>query len=115
MFFLIINFQTMFLTLPTSLIPDVLPATERRQPAMEIEHAMDTPDVDDDEVPDRTIPEETTTDIVIKEPVTQSDMEHRLTLRQLRDMCNELNISSTGKKADLVSRIIEERERSNVV
>ena len=51
-------------------------------------------------------------DVVVIEATTQSDMEQRMTLRQLRDMCSERGLPTTGKKADLVARIIEDRERS---
>ena len=51
-------------------------------------------------------------DVMVIEATTQSDMEQRMTLRQLRDMCSERNLPTTGKKAELVARIIEDRERS---
>lgn len=55
---------------------------------------------------------ENSEDVMVIEATTQSDMEQRMTLRQLRDMCSERNLSTTGKKAELVARIIEDRERS---
>lgn len=56
---------------------------------------------------------DSTDDVMIIEATTQSEMEQRMTLRQLRDICSGMNLVTTGKKAELVARIIEARERSN--
>ena len=52
-------------------------------------------------------------DVMVIEATTQSEMEQRMTLRQLRDMCTGMNLATGGKKSELVARIIEARERSN--
>ena len=123
----------MIAQLPMSLIPDKLPVPERRRiatreettvpdtiPVTETPMAPTVPEEKDgnaieitrDVVPEPTAAEEGADDVLVIKATTQSDMEQRMTLRQLRDMCAEMNLPTTGKKAELVSRIIEERERS---
>lgn len=42
-----------------------------------------------------------------KEAMTADDLQRHLTLRQLKDKCNELGIGSVGKKDELAKRISE--------
>lgn len=81
------------------------------QPEKDVVHVVDEstpPPESKDEVTNADNAE----DVMVIEATTQSDMEQRMTLRQLRDMCSERNLPTTGKKAELVARIIEDRERS---
>ena len=127
----------MFAQLPMSLIPDKLPMPGRRRIATLEETTVPKPCPETETPPPPIVPEETDgdaveitqnvaadptitteegsgvrSDVLVIETATQSDMEQRMTLRQLRDMCAEMNLPVMGKKAEVVSRIIEERERS---
>jgi len=115
------------------MIPDVLPAPERRcvptkcddpppppprssPPPVAIEESRE-------EATTLTTPEETTpasgvvddtTDEIVIEATTHKDMEQRMTLRQLRDTCTEMGLVASGKKSELVARVLEARGgRSN--
>ena len=61
----------------------------------------------EDVVPESTAAasEESRDDLIV-------NMEQRLTLRQLREMCTERGLESTGKKAELVARL-SASDRSN--
>ena len=89
------------------------PAVEQSEE--DVIHVVDestTPPSSAVESKDEVTNDENSEDVMVIEATTQSDMEQRMTLRQLRDMCSERNLSTTGKKAELVARIIEDRERS---
>ena len=123
-----------------SLIPDELPFVPHRRPTSPNDVERDAGTSRELEIENTTVEDDSNTDtihvsdvssssiepqdvapvneldaddIMVIQGTTPNDMEQRMTLRQLRDMCSEMNLPTTGKKAELASRIFQERERSN--
>lgn len=88
--------------LPDSLIPDVLPIPSRR--IAEEEPLPPTPPL----TPIASL--EQTTDA--SDDTEAAEMQQRLTLRELKEMCGERSLSCAGKKGELVARILA-HDRSN--
>ena len=118
---------------PHSLIPDVI-ASSRRPPVdlVEIaEHSTEPPHAKTPTSPtNESADPVSAAPAVVEDPVSSVetnveeddaansvadpadelvivDMEQRMTLRQLRDMCSERGLSTAGRKSDLVARITE--------
>ena len=91
--------------LPISLIPDVLPTPNRR--TGEVEASAPSP-------PRSPIEGEKVVIVEGEEhpDAEASDMQQRLTLRELKEMCTQRSLSTAGKKGDLIARILE-HDRSN--
>ena len=89
--------------LPTSFIPEPDP------PAKRIIRTPEVPKIDDAEVPkidDAEVPVAEPILEVIEDIVVQTEsMEKRYTLKELRVMCVERNLSDKGNKSDLVERL----------
>lgn len=114
--------------LPTSLIPSEVapppPTTARRAPApissitTKMEDDLDEMLVESDATTD-TLKEETTVDLVDGDGVTVAEddetdpapltadlLNNTMSLKQLKDRCMELGLTTAGKKIDLAERIV---------
>ena len=120
--------------LPLSLIPDVSVKQKRRvvddavvdavveaenarvEAVVEAEDArveavVDAEDARVDEVVVEGEGEEAVDEAVVV-PLSREGMENTMTLRQLKDMCTQRNLSAAGRKSELAKRVME-YDRSN--
>lgn len=95
-------------TLPISLIPELLPVPNRRE-SIPMSSTPASPVQPLETVEEIGIEKE---EEVVNDEDRAADMQVRLTLRELKDMCTNKSLSSVGKKGELVARILA-HDRSN--
>lgn len=87
---------------PEASLPSPQPSEDLK--ATTLEKAVE-PEVTEDNVVELASSEEPATDKDNEALPDPKEMERTMTLRQLRDLCTKKNLSSTGKKSELVARL----------